>query len=255
MLVDIQTCSLQQLNAALHILSMHSAYVFWIRNDLMTRQIYLSPSYELIWGRKMDILFDVPLIWFDFLNPDDKVNAMRQLDARHSLHYLDQEKNSIQYQVNNDKGEIVYIKDQSFRMQDHLGRFYVVGLSRSVASQIWYPDNASENKNNAEDSNVYEHFFSLLKDSFGLISVAQHNKTLVDESDILKVKLPATDFSKRELECLLFLCRGQTYKEIARAMAISPRTVETHVERMRIKSECGSKLHLISRFGRYFDPN
>jgi DNA-binding CsgD family transcriptional regulator len=53
-------------------------------------------------------------------------------------------------------------------------------------------------------------------------------------------------FTHRELQCLVELSNGQTMKEIARAMAISPRTVESYLNSMKIKTGCFRKSQLLS---------
>lgn len=47
--------------------------------------------------------------------------------------------------------------------------------------------------------------------------------------------LPTLGLTKRELQVAVWLARGRTNPEIARILAISPRTVEKHVERILIK--------------------
>lgn len=46
-------------------------------------------------------------------------------------------------------------------------------------------------------------------------------------------------FSKREAECLKYLLRGKSAKEIARTLDLSPRTVETYI--VNIKQKTGNK--------------
>lgn len=47
--------------------------------------------------------------------------------------------------------------------------------------------------------------------------------------------------SERELEVLRCISRGDTTKQVARALGISPRTVRTHVERLFLKLECSTR--------------
>lgn len=52
-------------------------------------------------------------------------------------------------------------------------------------------------------------------------------------------------FSKRETECLFYLLDGCTAKEIARAINLSPRTVENYIENMKDKLGCTTVSELI----------
>jgi FixJ family two-component response regulator len=54
--------------------------------------------------------------------------------------------------------------------------------------------------------------------------------------------------SEREREVLRFIVEGLTNKEIARALALSPRTVETHRANLFAKLGCDSLAQLIRRY-------
>jgi len=51
----------------------------------------------------------------------------------------------------------------------------------------------------------------------------------------------------KQENCLFLLIRGKTTKEIAKALAISPRTVEGHLEAIKIKLKCKYKSEIIER--------
>jgi two-component system response regulator FixJ len=60
--------------------------------------------------------------------------------------------------------------------------------------------------------------------------------------------------SEREREVLGFIVAGLTNKEIARALALSPRTVETHRANLFAKLECESLAQLIRRYAALVEP-
>ncbi len=51
--------------------------------------------------------------------------------------------------------------------------------------------------------------------------------------------------SKRETACMHYLCKGLTTKQTARQLKISPKTVETYIERAKIKYNCRNKAELM----------
>jgi DNA-binding CsgD family transcriptional regulator len=51
--------------------------------------------------------------------------------------------------------------------------------------------------------------------------------------------------SKMEITCIRHLCHGLTIKQIARLLKLSPKTVETYVDRAKIKYNCRNKAELI----------
>jgi DNA-binding NarL/FixJ family response regulator len=47
--------------------------------------------------------------------------------------------------------------------------------------------------------------------------------------------------TRREVEVVRLVAVGRTNREIARELVVSPRTVDTHVENIRMKLDCRSK--------------
>jgi DNA-binding CsgD family transcriptional regulator len=54
--------------------------------------------------------------------------------------------------------------------------------------------------------------------------------------------------SPREFQCLTHISTGKTAKEIALILNISPRTVETHVDKIRLKTTCNTQKEIIQWF-------
>lgn len=55
------------------------------------------------------------------------------------------------------------------------------------------------------------------------------------------------DLTAREREILALLVDGLSNKEIAQRLVVSPRTIETHVERVLGKLEVGSRSRAIAK--------
>lgn len=54
-------------------------------------------------------------------------------------------------------------------------------------------------------------------------------------------------FTQREFDCVSGLLHGQTVKEVAAALKLSPRTVEYYVKNMKVKLDCYSRSELLSK--------
>jgi DNA-binding CsgD family transcriptional regulator len=54
--------------------------------------------------------------------------------------------------------------------------------------------------------------------------------------------------SERESLCIFHLCKGFTMKEIARIIGLSPKTVETYIDRAKQKFKCKNKAELIAAY-------
>jgi len=64
---------------------------------------------------------------------------------------------------------------------------------------------------------------------------------------IIEENITAQNLSKRETECLFYILRGRTAKETAKALNLSYRTVETHVESIKEKLNSSTKSQLIEK--------
>ena len=51
--------------------------------------------------------------------------------------------------------------------------------------------------------------------------------------------------TRREIDCVILLLESFTAKEIAEKLALSPRTVERHLEHVKTKLKCSNKTELV----------
>jgi DNA-binding NarL/FixJ family response regulator len=66
-------------------------------------------------------------------------------------------------------------------------------------------------------------------------------------TDVIDDAPAASLLSAREQEILLGIAAGLSAKEIARRLILSHRTVERHIENIRIKMQARNTAHLITR--------
>lgn len=71
--------------------------------------------------------------------------------------------------------------------------------------------------------------------------------SFIKSKKLQEAPVQAFDFTPREGEILALLVEGLTNKEIAQRLVLSPRTVETHVERVLGKMEVGSRSRAIAK--------
>ncbi len=76
------------------------------------------------------------------------------------------------------------------------------------------------------------------------IHFVQHNDPFAQISPLL---------TQREKQCLTHIVKGYNTKQIAKKLAISPRTVEFHLNNIKQKSHCTTKSQLIERLGENMD--
>lgn len=102
--------------------------VFWL-TDANTRQvIYVSPSYESIWGRSSSDLYSDPLAWIRAIHNDDRAtveSALTQMDGTNSFELL--------YRIVNSDGTIRWIQDRRFPICDADGKLIrIAGVAEDV---------------------------------------------------------------------------------------------------------------------------
>lgn len=56
-----------------------------------------------------------------------------------------------------------------------------------------------------------------------------------------------TPLAPREVECIIYILRGKTSKQIARMLQLSHRTVEFYIGRLKNKLHCHTKSELIEK--------
>ena len=253
---DIHRCSVQFLASIFMRLEQQNPdYVFWIRDASMTQQIYHSGNFTKFWGCQAGLIYDMPMLWINFLEQTGLNGYMSQLQDRHNHDYLIAEKNTIFYQVTRLDGFNSHMKDHCFRCKCPLGREYIAGISKNSHASSWHEEyRLAHAQWLDDDKKVHRDFLQLLSNHFGLKPIAEGNdqKTQVtayreDFAREFRCKL-----SRRELECLYYLCQGDTAKRTAQRLDLSARTIEKHLDNVRIKTGNPTKLALIVAFSQYF---
>ena len=73
-----------------------------------------------------------------------------------------------------------------------------------------------------------------------------NNKNLLD-SILAKFKFNLDKLSKRESECVCYILRGMTTKQMANVMCLSPRTIEGYILNIRNKLDCKNRYEIMSK--------
>ena len=104
--------------------------VFWMTNLDLTQIIYVSPAYELIWGRPCAELYASPKSWRNAIHPEDR-DRMIAARFRENRGEYDEE-----YRIIRPDGEIRWIRDRGFPIQNEAGEIYrLVGVAEDISDQ------------------------------------------------------------------------------------------------------------------------
>jgi PAS domain S-box-containing protein len=106
--------ALRESDANLRLLADNVTDVFWIRSADMREVLYMSPGFERIWGRPMQVQYGSPARWVDYIVPEDRPRVLEVFAGltgeRRSL--------DIEYRITRPDGDIRWIRARAFQVRD-----------------------------------------------------------------------------------------------------------------------------------------
>lgn len=128
--------------------------VFWAWDPHCNKQIYVSPSYEKIWGRTRKSLYDDPMSWIQTLIPEDRDSHSVETRLRSLSEHGSDAKYVDRYRIFNAEGKVICIKDTSFPLYDEQGKFMgFAGIAEDVTKEAIQEQELREAKQRAEVAN------------------------------------------------------------------------------------------------------
>ena len=122
--------------------------VFWMTDAESQRVLYVSPAYELVWGRSARVLYEQPGSFADSLHPEDR-DAVVSAFARQIAGTYDE-----QYRVVQPGGAVRWIHDRAFPVRDAAGAVYrVVGIAEDITERKLAHETVHAAKEEAERAN------------------------------------------------------------------------------------------------------
>ena len=123
--------SLRESEARFRQLAENIREVFWLSTADKSRIIYVSPGYELIWGRSCQSLYDAPRDWLDAIHPEDRSRAFDAALVDQQSGAYDQE-----YRIVRPDGGIRWIRDRAFPVRDTEGEIYrIAGIADDITAR------------------------------------------------------------------------------------------------------------------------
>lgn len=100
--------------------------VFWVCDVDVTQFVYISPTYEKIWGRSCASLYENPLSFLDTVHPEDLPHKMAAIQNNPTS--MDEE-----YRITQPNGTMRWIRDRTFPVKDENGEvFRMVGVAEDI---------------------------------------------------------------------------------------------------------------------------
>jgi len=122
---------LRESNARFEQLAATISDVFWLMDITNMRLLYISPAYEVVWGRPCSTMYSDPHSWLDAVHPEDHERALTFFDQEISGSRYDAE-----YRIVRPDGEIRHIWDRGYIVRDEAGRIArIAGLASDITEK------------------------------------------------------------------------------------------------------------------------
>jgi PAS domain S-box-containing protein len=120
---------IQQSEERFRQLAEHIDAAFWLVSADKRQLIYISPAFELIWGRRCADLYAHPGLWLQCVHPDDRERVELAAACQGELPY-DEE-----YRIVRPDGDVRWIRDRCVPIKNPEGRVYrLAGIAQDVTN-------------------------------------------------------------------------------------------------------------------------
>lgn len=209
--------------------------VFWARDPFCNKQIYVSPSYEKIWGRSCESLYDDPSSWIKTLVKEDQDPHTAEMRLQQLKKQGPDVKYVDRYRIYGDNGQLIWIKDTSFPIYNDQDQFIgFAGIAEDVTKEVLHEQELQEAKQRAEVANqAKSDFLAMISHELrtplnAILGMAQilHTKGLPSNlkeyvdiisnagSNLLSLVNDILDFVKLEAGKLTFIRQPFDFKDL-----------------------------------------
>jgi len=132
--------------------------VFWVTSPDFNKMIYVSPAYEITWGRTCKSLYERPKSWMDSINPDDRDRVTSTIEdyVQGKTDFL------VEYRITRPDGSERWILDRAFSIKRQSGVIdHIIGIAQDITERKQMENSLQESEERyrtmfeqAVDSNV-----------------------------------------------------------------------------------------------------
>ena len=141
--------------ARLHLLINNMVEVFWLRSADNLKMLYISPSYEKVWGRSCESLLSHPGSYIDSIHEDDKHHFIEALEAYENTLSI-----NVEFRIRRPDGSIRWIWSRTSPIRDQKGDIiYHSGIGIDITEQKLA-------RQEIIDRNAFEHLLVQLSERF-----------------------------------------------------------------------------------------
>lgn len=249
----MEKLTIQSLNTLFSHLNDQPASVLWIRSNDYQRQLYVSSHYESIWGRKVDQLYESPDSFMETLLPNSEDNVYKKIHDRIENNQANNNE-QVLYRIVTPNNEIRFIKDVAYLLiGENKETVGFAGIAQVISETEWLAE-LQRNKNASAQADPQEHLKNYVKQILQnelrlsvLHANSMRNQQPHQSRFLFENQRNPVDLTPKEIECLTLLLAGKSAKQTASIMNISTRTVEFHLDNIKNKANCRTKIELLSK--------
>jgi PAS domain S-box-containing protein len=105
--------------------------VFWMENAEGTELLYVSPTYEQIWGRSCQSFYDNPRVWIEAIHPDDRRRVEDAFNKFRETGLYSEE-----FRILRPDGSARWILDRGVIIHDESGQIHrVAGIAEDITKK------------------------------------------------------------------------------------------------------------------------
>lgn len=105
--------------------------VFWMTNIENTQVIYVSPAYEVVWGRTCASWYESPASRLEAVHPEDRERVLQATTKNHFKEGYNEE-----YRIALSDGGIRWVHDRAFPIYDKTGQVYrLAGIAEDITQR------------------------------------------------------------------------------------------------------------------------
>ena len=106
--------------------------VFWMTSPDLQKIYYVSPGYELIWGRSTESLYDDPHQWVDAVLPEERERVFRIFGTLMGK----VPEVSVEYRIARPDGAVRWVLDRGFQVRDAAGNLVrLTGIAKDITER------------------------------------------------------------------------------------------------------------------------
>ena len=98
--------------------------VFWLTDMAKSELIYVSPGYQVIWGRSCESLYANPREWIDAIHPEDRERVALAAQTKQALGIYDEE-----YRIVRPDGAMRWIRSRAFPVRSADGQVIRIAVT------------------------------------------------------------------------------------------------------------------------------